>query len=147
MSHLRGQRFSLRLKYQLQHETEHKWEKHTFGLSEHIHVNEMLKWHRKLNETTLQMLLNCASGFQTKKLGTKLVPQQSYMWLKKCVSKTYSTLQVKCLQSKAFDDDSDYNISNNGNKAVKDGILIIVTITGPPLSSLQMVIYISFIVI
>ena len=58
------------------------WGKYTFASSEHIYVFDMLKWHGKLNGTTLQMLLNCSTGFQAKKLGKKLVPQQSTSWFK-----------------------------------------------------------------
>ena len=71
------------------------WEKYTFASSEHIYVFEMLKWHGKLNGTTLQMLLNCSTGFQEKKLGKKLVPQQSTSWFTKRASKMYSILQAK----------------------------------------------------
>ena len=49
------------------------------------------------------MLLNCKTGFQAKKkLGKNLVPLKLRSWLKKCVSKMYSILQVKWSQSKAF---------------------------------------------
>ena len=48
------------------------------------------------------LLLNCSSGFQAKKLGKKLVPQQSRSWLQNCVSKIYAILQAKWLQSKVF---------------------------------------------
>ena len=49
----------------------------------------MLKWHGKLTGTILQMLLNCSTGFQAKKLGKKLVPQQSTSWFK--------SMPLKCI--------------------------------------------------
>ena len=78
------------------------WDKYTFSSSEHIYVYKLLKWHGQLNTQTLQMLLNCPTGFYAKKLGKRLIPQQSISWSKKCVSKMYSILQSKWYQSKAF---------------------------------------------
>ena len=79
-----------------------KWKNHIFLSSEHIYVYELLKWHGKLNTSTLQMLLNCSSGFKAKALGKKSVPEKSRSWMKVCVSKMYSMLQAKWSQSKAF---------------------------------------------
>ena len=79
-----------------------KWQNDIFLSSEHIYVYELLKWHGKLNTSTLQMLLNCSSGFKAKALGKKLVPEKSRSWMKVCVSKMYSILQAKWSQSKAF---------------------------------------------
>ena len=80
-----------------------KWYNHIFSSSEHIYVYEMLKWHGKLNTKTVMLLLNCSSGIkQKKKLGRKLVPQQSRSWLQNCVSKMNAILQAKWLPSKAF---------------------------------------------
>ena len=84
-----------------------KWKNHIFLSSEHIYVYELLKWHGKLNTSTLQMLLNCSSGFKAKELGKKLVPEKSRSWMKVCVSKMYSILQAKCSQSKLYPEDSD----------------------------------------
>ena len=78
------------------------WEQYTFSSSAHIYVYELLKWQCKLNGKTLQMLLNCSSGFMEKKLGKILVPQKSKSWLKKCVSRMHSILHVKWSQFTAF---------------------------------------------
>ena len=54
------------------------WDKYIFSSSEPSYVYELLKCHDQLNRETLQMLLNCPTGFHTKKkTGRKLVPQHS----------------------------------------------------------------------
>ena len=62
----------------------------------------MLKWHKKLTHSHLQMLLMSKNGFQAKHLGKRFVPQKSRSWFKICVSKMYEILQVKFSQSEAF---------------------------------------------
>ena len=79
-----------------------KWKKHIFLSSEHIYVYELLKWHGKLNTSTLQILLYCWPGFKAKALGKKLVPEKSRSWMKVYVSKMYSILQAKMVTIKSF---------------------------------------------
>ena len=43
------------------------WDKYIFSSSEHIYAYELLKCHDQLNRETLQMLLNCPTGFHAKK--------------------------------------------------------------------------------